>query len=97
MVERAGAGVWLPSLVAISCVTGQLVLSAREGSMARPSLIVALVGLAMLAAGVTLVWSMGLRRQSLGPRLIILVPIVLMVTLVVALMLDGDFRRLDVL
>jgi hypothetical protein len=70
----------------------QLALSAW-GGIARPSLITALVGLAMGAAGVTLFWSMGLRRESVAARLVILVPIVLSVVLAVALMLDGDFRR----
>lgn len=84
---------WIPSAIGMACVAGQLALS-DAGGWGRPALITALAGLAMVAIGVSLLWSLGLRRESIGTRLVIAVPIVLSVLLVVALMLESDFRRL---
>jgi hypothetical protein len=51
-----------------------------------------MVGLAVIAVGVGLFWSMGLAREPFGPRLVIAVPLVLSVVLAVVLMLETDFH-----
>lgn len=84
----------VPSGVAMVCVAAELALCEWGGGVSRPLMITALAGLAIAAVGVILSWSMSLRRESIAARLVIAVPIVLSVALVVALMLDSDFRRL---
>jgi hypothetical protein len=83
----------LPSVIAMACVGAELALCEWGGAVRRPLLITALAGLAIVAVALILMWSMGLRRESIAARLVIAVPIVLSVALVVALMLDSDVRR----
>jgi hypothetical protein len=85
--------VWLPSLVAAACMAVALALSAGAiAGVTRPVLITGIVGLAGVAIGASLFWSMGLVRESIALRLIAAVPVLLSILLVVVLILDADFR-----
>lgn len=84
---------WLPFLIVVLGVAAEMIVAGiRVGPGARPALITAIVGLAALAVLVSLVWSMGLARESLALRLIAAVPLVLSVAMIVVLMLEGKYR-----
>ena len=90
--ERLSA---IPALVAMACMGAAFALVSQPAVtfvFSRPGLITALVALATLAVGVSLFWSMELRRERVAVRLMIGVPIVLCVVVTVALMLDSHFR-----
>jgi hypothetical protein len=93
----------LPSLATVVCLSLALGLArglplgmpaspAVAAAISRPALITMLVGLMLVAVGVSLFWSMGLRHERIAVRLIVLVPIGLSVALTVVLMLDTQFR-----
>lgn len=87
------ARTYLPSLLGAMGVAVALTLStASIVELARPVLIAAVVGFAGIAVAASLFWSMGLARESIGLRCMAAVPILLSILLVVALMLDADFR-----
>lgn len=94
MVSRGR--VWLPSTVGMGLVAAQMVLAFWGGGIAQPLLVTATIGLGIGAAAVTMLWSMGLRHESLTARLMIAAPIVLSVGLAVVLMLDANFRRWEI-
>jgi hypothetical protein len=84
---------WLPFAIVFACVAAEIVLTgARIDPSLRPALITAIVGLAAVAVGVALFWSMGLVHEGLGLRLLIAVPLVLSVVLVVVLILETHFH-----
>lgn len=83
----------LPSLGMMAAMGVALVLAlGPELAWSRAALITALTALALLTVGVSLFWSMGLRREPLSIRLVILVPLALALAITVALMLDAHFR-----
>ena len=90
--ERSSA---IPALVGMACMGAAFALVSQPAVtsiFSHPALITALVALATLAVGVSLFWSMELRRERVAVRLMIGVPIVLSVVVTVALMLDAHFR-----
>ena len=92
-VWRDLARLILPSAVMMAALGVELVLSLGPGlPWSRAALITALTALAVLTLGVALFWSMGLRREPLSIRLVILVPLALTLVITVALMLDAHVR-----
>lgn len=86
--------VWLPSVFAAACVAIALSLSAGSVvTLSRPMLITALVGLAGIAVSTSLHWSMGFGSESWALRCAAALPFLLSILLIVALMLDADFRN----
>ncbi len=55
-------------------------------------LITVLVGWVGIAVSTSLYWSMGLGRESRALRCVAALPFLLSILLIVALMLDADFR-----
>ena len=83
----------LPSLGMMAAMAVALILALGPGlAWSRAALITALTALALLMVGVSLFGSMGLRREAVSIRLVILVPLALTVAITVALMLDAHFR-----
>lgn len=91
--SSAGGRRWLPFLAVVLGVAAEMIVAGmRIEPGARPAVITAIVGLAATAVLVSLVWSMGLARESLALRLVAAVPFALSVALIVVLMLESKFR-----
>lgn len=83
----------LPSVAMMGAMAVALVLALGPGlAWSQAALITSLTALALLMVGVSLFESMGLRREPLSIRLVILVPLALTLVITVALMLDAHFR-----
>ena len=90
---------WLAAAVVAACVACEVMIAlapieflAAPTPSSRASIITAIVGFALIAVGVSVVWSMGLGREAFGLRIVAAVPIVLSVALVVVLILEANFR-----
>jgi hypothetical protein len=85
---------WVPFVLVVMCVAAEMIAAGtRIEAWARPALITVVVGLATIAVGVSLYWSMGLVYEAPALRMILAVPIFLAVLLAVALMLEANLHR----
>ena len=83
----------LPSVGMMAAMAVALLLALGPGlAWSQAALITSLTALTLLTVGVSLFWSMDLRREALSIRLVILVPLALILAITVALMLDAHFR-----
>ena len=92
MAERRA---WLPFTLVILSVAAEMVLAGTPVEVAsRPALITAIVGLAVLAMGVSLVWSMGLGAEPRGFRLVMIIPVAFACVTAVVLILEADWQTM---
>ena len=85
-------GAWWPPVAVGACLAAELALASASFEpepVLRPYVITAIIGLAMLAIGISAWWSLPLRREAGGPRFIAAVPILLAVGATVVLSLEA--------
>jgi hypothetical protein len=85
---------WVPFVLTVLCVAAEMITAGTPiDAAARPALITVIFGLAAIAVGASLFWSMGLVDEALGLRMVVALPILLSVLLVVTLILEANVHR----